>query len=204
MELEGMKTIKRQILDVAKKQSVFRAGDIPDAADPRSTLCRLVSQGELVRVGRGLYALPNAEITENHSLAEAAKRYPGGIICLISSLFFHGIGTQLPYETWMMRQDRRITPDKDFPVRFVYCTGAVFTYGVEKHRIEGAEVSIYTPAKTVADCFKYRNKIGLDVAIEALREGWREKRFTMDELWAAAKVCRVQSIIQPYVEMLVQ
>lgn len=199
-----MKTIKEQILDVAKQQSVFRAGDIPDATEPRSTLSRMVSQGELVRVGPGLYALPNADIGENHSLAEAVKRYPGGIICLISALYFHGIGTQMPYEIWMMRQDRRMTPDKDFPVRFVYCTGAVFTYGIEKHNIEGTEVRIYTPAKTIADCFKYRNKIGLDVAIEALREGWREKLFIMDEFWAAVKVCRVQRTIQPYVEMLVQ
>jgi len=199
-----MKTIKEQILDVAKKKSVFRAGDIPDASEPRSTLSRMVSQGKLIRVGHGLYSLPNADIGENHSLAEAMKRYPSGVICLISALYFHGIGTQMPYETWMMRQDRRMTPEKDFPVRFVYCTGDVFMYGVEKHTIEGTDVNIYTPAKTIADCFKYRNKIGLDVAVEALREGWRAKLFKMDDLWAAVKVCRVQSIIQPYVEMLVQ
>jgi len=199
-----MKTIRERILDVAKKQSVFRAGDIPYAADPRSVIYRMLSRGELVRAGRGLYSLPDADLSENHSLAEAVKRYPGGIICLISALFFHGIGTQIPYETWVMRKDRRVTPEKDFPVRFVYCTDNVFSYGIEKHRIEGNEVNVYTVAKTVADCFKYRNKIGLDVAIEALREGWRKKRFTMDELWEASKVCRVQSIIQPYVEMLVQ
>jgi predicted transcriptional regulator of viral defense system len=103
-----------------------------------------------------------------------------------------------------MRQDRNVAPIKGFPVRFVYCTGDAFSFGIEKHTIEGTEVSIYTPAKTVADCFKYRNKIGLDVAIEALQEGWKAKLFTMDELWAAVKVCRVQKIIQPYVEMLVQ
>lgn len=199
-----MKTIKKQILEVAQNKSVFRARDIPEAVDPRSTLCRMVYQGEIVRVGRGLYALPDAEVSENHSLAEATKRYPGGIICLISALFFHGIGTQMPYETWMMRRDRRVAPIKDVPVRFVYCTGAVFAHGIERFRIEGTDVRIYTPAKTVADCFKYRNKIGLDVAIEALREGWSAKCFTMDELWAAAKVCRVHNIIQPYVEMLVQ
>lgn len=95
-------------------------------------------------------------------------------------------------------------PNKDFPIRFVYCTGAAFSHGIETHRIEGMEVCIYAPSKTVADCFKYRNKIGLDVATEALKEGWRAKCFTMDELWQAAKVCRVQNIIQPYVEMLVQ
>jgi len=203
MEIVYMETVKEQIMDVAKKESVFRAGDIPGVADPRSTLYRMVSQGELVRVGRGLYALHNAEISENHSLVLATKRYPRGVICLISALYFHEIRTQLPYETWMMRQDRRVALDNGFPVRFVYSTGNVFTYGIEKHHIEGIEVSIYSPAKTVADCFKYRNKIGLDVAIEALQEGWRAKRFTMDEIWSAAKVCRVQTIIQPYAEMLV-
>jgi predicted transcriptional regulator of viral defense system len=199
-----MKTIRERVLEVARKQSVFRAGDVKDATDPRSTLRRMTATGELVRVGRGLYALADAEISGNHSFVEATKRYPGGVICLTSALFFHGIGTQLPYEIWMMRPDRKMTLNKDFPIRFVYCTGPAFSHGIERHRIEGMEVSIYTPPKTVADCFKYRNKIGLDVAIEALKEGWRAKRFTMDELWEAAKVCRAQSIIQPYVEMLVQ
>lgn len=199
-----MKTIRERILEVARKQSVFRAGDVQEATDPRSTLRRMAEQGEIVRVGRGLYALADAEISGNHSFVEATKRYPGGVICLISALFFHGIGTQMPYEIWMMRPDRKMTPNKDFPIRFVYCTGAAFLHGVETHHIEGTQVNIYTLPKTIADCLKYRNKIGLDVGIEALKEGWRAKCFTMDELWEAAKVCRVQNIIQPYVEMFVQ
>lgn len=199
-----MKTIREKILEIAETQSVFRAGDIPGIAEPRSTLCRMVERKELIRIGRGLYALPNGDISENYSLAEATQRYPDGVICLISALYFHNIGTQIPYETWIMRQDRRVAPSKGLPVRFVYCTDDTFTYGVEKHIIDGTEVSIYSPAKTVADCFKYRNKIGLDVAIEALREAWGEKRFTMNELWAAGKICRVSRVMQPYVEMLVQ
>ena len=197
-------TVRDEILNIAEKQSVFRAGDIPNVSKPRTELCRMVADGQLVRVGRGLYSLPDAEVGENHSLAEAVKLYHGGVICLISALYFHGMGTQIPYETWLMRRNRNVAPVKGFPVRFVYCTGDAFFFGIEKHIIEGIEVSIYTPAKTVADCFKYRNKIGLDVAIEALQEGWRAKLFTMDELWAAVKVCRVQKKIQPYVEMLVQ
>jgi predicted transcriptional regulator of viral defense system len=106
-----MKTIGERVLEVARKQSVFRAGDVQDAADPRSTLRRMAAQGEIVRVGRGLYALPDAEVNKYHSLAEATKRYPGGVICLTSALFFHGIGTQMPYETWMMRPDRKMTPN---------------------------------------------------------------------------------------------
>lgn len=199
-----MKTVRDQILDIAAKQSVFRAGDITNVRKPQTELCRMVTNGELIRVGRGLYSLPDAEISENHSLVEAVKLYHGGVICLISALYFHRIGTQLPYETWIMRQNRNVAPVKGSPVRFVYCTGDAFSFGIEKHMIEGTEVSIYSPAKTVADCFKYRNKIGLDVALEAFQEGWRAKLFTMNELYAAVKVCRVQKIIQPYMEMLVQ
>jgi predicted transcriptional regulator of viral defense system len=199
-----MNTIKEKILKVARKRSVFRAADITDIAEPRAELSRMVAQGKLVRVERGLYSLPDADICENHSLAEAVKRYPGGVICLISALYFHGIGTQLPYETWIMRKDRKTAPDTGIPVRFVYSTDDAFSFGIEKHNIEGTEVNIYSPAKTIADCFKYRNKIGLDVAIEALVESWKAKLFTMDELWTAVKICRIEKIIQPYVEMLVQ
>lgn len=199
-----MKTIREQILDIAEKQSLFRAGDIPGTRKPRADLCRMVANGELIRIGRGLYSLPDIEIGENHSLVEAVKLYRGGVICLISALYFHRIGTQIPYETWIMRQNRNVVPVKGSPVRFVYSSGNAFSFGIEKHIIEGTEVSIYSPAKTVADCFKYRNKIGLDVALEALQEGWRAKLFTLNELYAAVKVCRVQKIIQPYLEMLVQ
>ncbi len=195
-------TLASKILDTARDQSVFRAGDVQGAHDPRSTLRRMVRRGELVQVGRGLYALPDVEVSANHALAGAAKRHPGGVVCLISALVFHGIGTQMPYETWMMRRDRKAAPTQGPLVRFVYCTGPAFFHGIEKLDIEGVRVHVYAPAKTVADCFKYRNKIGLDVAIEALREGWRAGRFTMDELWSAATACRVRGVIQPYLEML--
>lgn len=199
-----MKSIAEKVLETARSHPVFRAGDVRGAIDPRSTLRRMVARGELVQAGRGLYAFPDAELSANHALVEAVKRYPGGVICLISSLVFHGIGTQMPYETWMMRRDRKAAPTQGPSVRFVYCTGSVFSYGIETHTIEGVKIEIYAPDKTVADCFKYRNKIGLDVAIEALREGWRAERFTMDELWTAARACRVQGVIQPYLEMLAQ
>ncbi|MGE4440372.1 MAG: transcriptional regulator [Desulfomicrobium sp.] len=198
-----MNTVRRQILDIAAKQSVFRAGDIPGVRKPQTELCRMVINGEIIRVGRGLYSLLNVDVGESHSFVEAIKVYGGGVICLISALYFHKIGTQLPYETWIMRDNRSPVRDKGVPVRIVYCTNKAFFFGIEKHTIEGVEVDIYSPAKTIADCFKYRNKVGLEVAIEAIREGWKMNLFTMDELWAAAKICRVQKIIQPYMEMLV-
>ncbi len=199
-----MGTIADKILETARRQPVFRARDVRGVTDPRTALRRMVARGELVRVSRGLYALPGAEVSLNHSLVEATKRFPGGVICLISALVFHDIGTQMPYGTWMMRHDRKPAPIEGTPVRFVYSTGKAFSYGIEAHMIEGVEVRIYAPAKTVADCFKYRHKTGLDVALEALREGWRTRRFTMDELWESARVCRVQTVMQPYLEMLVQ
>lgn len=198
-----METIADKIRKAGRKRIAFRARDIAGVRDPRSTLRRMVRMGELVQAGRGLYRLPGGEWSVSHTLAEAALRYPGCVICLVSALAFHGIGTQVPHETWLMRRDRK-APPRGEAVRFVYSTGPGFAYGVEEHVIDGVTVRVYGPAKTVADCFKYRNKIGLDVALEALREGWRGKRFTMDELWAAAKVCRVQSVMQPYIEMLVQ
>lgn len=199
-----METVPEKILQTARRQSVFRAKDVLGASDPRSTLRRMVMRGELIQVDRGRYALSDAETSASHSLVEATRRYPGGVICLVSALVFHGIGTQMPHETWLMRHDRKVPPPHGSPVRFVYCTNAAFDHGMEGHVIEGTMTRIYTPAKTVADCFKYRNKIGLDIALEALREGWRGRRFTMDELWAAAKVCRVQGVMQPYLEMLLQ
>jgi len=195
---------REKILAFAAKQSMFRAGDIPDVIEPRAVLSRMVAQKELIRIGHGLYSRPEVEINENYSLVEAVKRYPGSVICLISAMFFHKIGTQMPYEIWLMRNDRKVSPKTDFPVRFVYSSGDAFTCGIEKHSVGGIEVNIYSPAKTIADCFKYRNKIGLDVAIEALHEGWKGKRFTMDELWTAVKACRAKRIIQPYLEMLVK
>lgn len=197
-----MDSLTDKIMQTARRQSVFRARDVHGAVDPRSTLRRMVIRGTLVQPDRGLYAIPDADLSANHSLVEATKRYPGGVICLISALVFHEIGTQMPHSTWMMRRDRKASP-RDSSIRFVYSTGRTFSHGIEKHEIGGTTVLIYTPAKAVADCFKYRNKIGLDVALEALREGWRDKRFTMDELSAAAEVCRVQGVIQPYLEMLV-
>ena len=157
-----MDTVRSKILRYAEMNSVFRASDISDVVMPQKELSRMVTQGVLIRVERGLYSLPETDITENHTLVEAVKLYRGGVVCLISALFFHKIGTQLPYETWLMRHDKNTVSTKSLPVRFVYSTGDAYFFGIEKHLIEGIEVEIYNAAKTVADCFKYRNKIGLD------------------------------------------
>jgi predicted transcriptional regulator of viral defense system len=166
-------------------------------------LTRLVAQGQIERVARGVYRLTEQPITENHGLAVAAAAVPQGVICLLSALQYHGIGTQLPSEIWIALDRRAWRPRVGYPpLRIVRYTGEALTAGVETHQIEGRPVKVYGAAKTLADCFKYRNKIGLDVALEALREGWRGRRFAMDELDRYAAICRVQRVMRPYLEAL--
>jgi predicted transcriptional regulator of viral defense system len=143
-------------------------------------------------------------VTEHHGLAIVARAAPRGVICLLSSLSFHGIGTQLPFEVWLAidrgaREPSLVHP----PLRVVRFSGPAFTEGVETHRIEGQVIRVYGVAKTLADLFKYRNKIGLEVGLEALREAWRRRLFTMDALDRSARVCRVERVMRPYLEALV-
>jgi predicted transcriptional regulator of viral defense system len=135
---------------------------------------------------------------------EVSKRIPAGVICLLSALEFHGLTTQMPARVWIAIDPKAWRPRTGhLPVRIVRFSGPALTEGVESYDLERARVRVYSVAKTVADCFKYRNKVGLDVALEALREGWRERRFTMDELWRYARICRVANVIQPYAEAIV-
>jgi len=148
-----------------------------------------------------MYAIPSFNLTEHQTLIQAAQRVPHGIICLLSALSFHDLTTQSPFEVWMAIDPKaRLPKEEIIPLRIVRFSGRSLTAGVEKHSINGVKVSVYNPAKTVADCFKYRNKIGLDVAMEALRDCWRKKKATSDELWRSAKVCRVARIMRPYLE----
>ena len=188
---------------LASQKHVLRARDLDEIGIPRNYLLRLVQRGTLERVGRGLYAVPNAEITEHQSLLEAALRVPNGVICLLSALRFHGLTTQAPFEIWIAINRKAWRPRiSSPPVRVVRFSGAAFTFGILVHTIGGTQLRIYDPAKTVADCFKYRQKIGLDVALEALRDCYRQKKATIDQIWKAAQVCRVSNVIRPYMETL--
>jgi predicted transcriptional regulator of viral defense system len=147
--------------------------------------------------------LPEADITEHHTLVEASKRVPKGIICLLSALQFHGLTTQAPFEVWMAIDNKARQPQVDYPsLRIVRFSGESLKAGIQEEEIEGVSIKIYNPAKTVADCFKYRNKIGLDVAIEALRDCRRQRLCSNDELWKYAKICRVTNIMKPYLEAI--
>jgi len=163
----------------------------------------MTQAGELERVGRGLYVPTGTKVTEHHTLVEAAVRVPHGIVCLLSALRFHDIGTQSPHEVWLAIDVTAWKPVVDWPpIRLVRFSGPALTFGVESHKLEGVPVRITSREKTVADCFKYRNKIGLDVALEALREYLRSRKRSVDELVRAAKICRVSRVMQPYLEAL--
>ena len=192
---------KEKIMKLAKQMGLIRPRDVEAAGIHREYLLRLYRNGDLTRVGRGLYALPGAQTSESLSLAEVAKRVPKAVICLISALEFHHLTTQITHSVWIAIENKRWEPKFDYPpLEIVRFSGPAFSFGVEEHEVDRVTVRIYSPAKTVADCFKFRNKVGLDVAMEALRETWRSRKATMDELWEAAKVCRVANVMRPYLE----
>lgn len=191
----------QRILNLLQEQEIIRPQDLRPLGISPAALYGLHRQGRVVRAGRGIYRLPSGPVTEHHSLAVACKRIPRGVICLLSALSFHGIGTQLPFEVWMAIDRKARLPSLDYPpMRFVRFSGEALTEGIETHEIEGVKISVYTPAKTIADCFKYRNKIGLDVAIEALREGRQLGKCTHQDIWRFARICRVANVMKPYLE----
>ena len=191
-----------RVLGIARGNAVLRPRDLDRHGIPRRYLARLCQRGLLRRTGRGLYVLVDAEATENHTLAEVCQRVPHGVICLLSALRFHGLTTQMPSEVWLAI-DRKARRPKDphLPMRIVRFSGPALREGIEEHRIEGVSVKVYNSAKTVADCFKYRNKIGRDVAIEALGDCRAQRKCTNDDLWRYAKICRVSNVMRPYLEV---
>lgn len=196
-------TDRGRTLQMARRARGVSPRELADAGIHRQALTRLVREGRIERVARGVYRLAGRPITEHHALAVAAATVPRGVVCLLSALQYHGIGTQLPSAVWLALDRRAWRPQRmSPPLRIVRFTGQALTQGVERHTVEGRVVQVYGVAKTLADCFKYRHKIGLDVALEALREAWRAKRFTMDELDRFAAICRVRRVIQPYLEAL--
>jgi predicted transcriptional regulator of viral defense system len=197
------KPAKQRVLDLAKQAGVLRPRDLDAEGIPREYLRRLLVDGLLDRTGRGLYVAIGSKPTPNHTLAEACKRVPHGVVCLLSALQFHELTTQAPFEVWLAIGEKARLPKVEYPpMRTVRFSGQAAAFGVKEHRVEGVVVKVYGPAKTVADCFKYRNKIGLDVAMEALRDCWKKRRATMDELWTAAEVCRMANVMRPYLESL--
>jgi predicted transcriptional regulator of viral defense system len=196
-----MTTNAKKVLNLVRKAGVFRPKDLAPHGIPRSALQRLEQQGKVRRISRGLYELAASDPTEHIDLMEVCRRVPKGIVCLISALNFHNMTTQMPYEVWMAIGARAHKPKlARLPMRFVRFSGQALTHGVETHKIHGVSVRVTSPAKTVADCFKYRNKVGSDVAIEGLKAFLQKRKGKRDDLWRAAEVCRVTNVMRPYLE----
>ena len=195
---------------LAHAERVFRqAGGIIRTRDAlhrgihRRTLYGLRDLGRLSPLGRGVWYLVDAPASEHLDLIAVALRYPQAVVCLTSALSWHGLTTQLPAQVHIAVPPGVHQPRTSFPpVRAFRFSGRAYTAGVETHALPGAKLRVYDIAKTVADCFKFRNHVGLDVVLEALREGWRERRFTMDDLWRYATICRVDRVMRPYLESL--
>ncbi|HTQ61079.1 MAG TPA: hypothetical protein VMI32_12680 [Candidatus Solibacter sp.] len=197
------KSKAEQLCKLASKRQILRAKDVSEIGIPRTYLPWLARRRDLENVGRGLYSSRDFSGTENTSLIEAAYQIPMGIVCLLSALRFHNFTTQSPHEVWMAIGHRAWAPKVSSPpVRLVRMSGEALRFGAKEYSISGAALRVFSPAKKVADCFKLRSKVGLDVAIEAPKECRQQKKASMDELAAAAKVCRVANVMRPYLESL--
>ena len=198
-----MATNEEKVLALVREAGIFRPRDLVPHGIPRTALRRLEKRGKVRRIARGLYELAEPDPTEYVDLMAVCKRVPKGVVCLISALNFHGLTNQMPYEVWLAIDVKAHKPKIEHPpVRIVRFSGDALTFGVEAHHIEGVQIRVTSPAKTVADCFKYRNKVGTDVAAEALGTFRRSRKGRMDDLWDAAEVCRVTNVMRPYLESI--
>ena len=201
--MERHATETDRLLKLSTRAGAFRLRDARAEGIHPETVYRLVRRGDVERVGRDLYRAADGMVTEHHGLVLAAKSVPGGVVCLSSALAFHELTTQLPFEVWVALDRRAAAPrDPAVAVRIVRFSGAALAMGVEEHRLEGVLVPIYSAPKTVVDCFRYRHLVGVDVAIEALRDCLEQRKSTPDELWKLAQVCRIGSVMRPYIEAL--
>ena len=199
------RTHRERALEVARRQGIARGRDFDAVGVPRVYLQRLRDEGVLEQVGRGLYKLAGTESSSGASLAEATRIQPKGIIGLLSALQVHNLTTQTPHAIWMLLGPKDWAPtNPSVSLKIIRASGEALTAGVENHQIDGVAVPITSTAKTVADCFKHRNTIGLDVAIEALRDLLKAKtgRAGLNELWRYAAIDRIQTVMRPYIEAM--
>ncbi|CAN7524824.1 AbiEi antitoxin N-terminal domain-containing protein [Variovorax sp. LjRoot290] len=193
-----------RILELARRQRLLSAADLRSHGWSPQLLLKLHRTGQLQRVTRGLYSLPDSEMTEHQSLVEVCRRVPKAVICLLSALQFHEIGTQLPHEVWIALPEATQTPAIDYPsLRIARLRGKAYSEGIETIVEHGSTIRVYSLSKTITDCFKFRHKVGLDVALEALKEAWRQRKLNIDEVTRYAKINRVAQVMQPYLETVV-
>lgn len=191
-----------KIVELAKRKGVVRASDLKTIGAGRTLLPYLLKQGFLRRIARGAYVLSDY-IPEQESFLEISAAVPNGVICLLSALQFHEITTQMPMEAWVaVKRGTHVPRSSRIPLRIVQFSGQAFSEGIIEHESDGIMIRVYSPAKTVVDCFKFRNRLGLQVAREALIDSINQKKTTRDEVWRYAKLCRMAKIIRPYLEMV--
>jgi len=192
-----------RLLELAASRRLLRGADARDIGVSPQLLIKLQQAGRLVRVARGVYSLPDAPLTEHQSLVEVCRRVPKAVICLLSALRFHELGSQAPHEVWLALPEGVRSPSVDYPaLRIVRLRDAAYSEGIETVMDEGAPIRVYGVAKTISDCFKFRHKIGLDVALEALKDAWQRRLVSMDELTHFARINRVERVMLPYLEAL--
>ena len=198
-----MNQMLKLVVALVRKKGVLRPRDLAEVDISREYLRLACEMGLVERVARGLYSVPGVNLP-NPTLAEVCKRVPNGVICLLSALSFHGLTTQIPHTIQIAIGHKARAPKIDFVgVQYFRFSGDALTEGVETHDLGGVEVKVYSPAKTIADCFKLRNKIGLSIAIEALRDGLQQRKARIDDLVSFGRICRVERIMRPYTEALV-
>jgi predicted transcriptional regulator of viral defense system len=198
------KTKKQQVLKLVRKQGVLRPRDLDRYKIARVYLSRMCDEGLLKRVARGIYTLPETNLDDGTEIEEVCRQVPKGVISLISALEYHNLTTQIPGSVWVAIEHKARPPKITYPpIRLIRSSKKLFEYGVQIKKGRTTQIRVYSPAKTVADCFRFRNKVGLDVAIEALKDCRRKKAATIDELWEAAKVCRMSKVMKPYLEAVV-
>lgn len=196
-------THSQRVLDLAGQRGLLRASDLDAIGAPRVILTRLNAAGLLKRVGRGLYRLTDTQVSEFESLGAVAVKVPQAVFCLFTALQFHELTTQLPRQVWIAMPRGSHSPRIDYPpIKMVQFTGEAFSAGVEEVERDGVRLRVYGVAKTVADSFKHRNKIGLDVALEALKDARSRNKASVDEIWRYATICRVANVMRPYLESI--
>ena len=201
--MQANDTQTQRVLTLASQRGMLRASHLEELGIARVVLSRLTASGQLERVGRGVYSLPDRQGSEHESLVTIAVKVPQAVFCLLTALQLHELTTQLPRQVWIAMPQGSHAPKMDYPpVKMVQFSGEAYAAGVEVVQVDQVALRVYGAAKTVADCFKHRNKIGLDVAIEALKDALTQRKATADDLWRFAKICRVANVMRPYLEAL--
>ncbi|MBX3115219.1 MAG: type IV toxin-antitoxin system AbiEi family antitoxin domain-containing protein [Fimbriimonadaceae bacterium] len=191
------------ILELAKRQGVVTPADVRALGLAAENLNKLAKLGRLEKIGRGLYRHPDFEATERHSLVEVAMAVPDGVICLLSALSIHEVGTQMPWDVWLaISRGKRIPSTRQTRIRVVTMTGANFDLGREEHIFEGVRVKVYSLEKTIIDCFRLRRIVGHEIAVEALREAINAQKIDVSKFLHLAGELRSRRLIQPYLEAM--